>query len=422
MLRNARDFDSDLTIRADSFLSSNDTPYDPAPAPPGPALLDDDESNMLDNFFTTMNSSQFPPDLSQNGQQNKSLGSFNFDWSNELPPTFEGSTTSLSQQGYPQRNFEKPGGGLLPNDGDSNSDILAAASMLYQGGMNENHLNSVLGQPTFQPDAFGLNGNGKGLQTGKESSAGPSQTRKPIGFHTSEMLFDIHEPVPLERQPSKTRPLHWGSDISFMEQGYLAPPDQPNVEQQTEGLLKNMECLEPQTSASNTRAPSPERNWSGPGANDFRSVLQDHLNNGLYSKKRPRTIMKQEDDDEDSDTEFVKPTRRPKGSSFSKGRRASNDSARKSRLQQKGNQPRENLTEEQKRTNHILSEQKRRNLIRQGFDDLCSLVPGLRGGGFSKSAMLTQAADWLEDTMRGNEILKAQLSELKTVNGLVMPR
>ena len=83
---------------------------------------------------------------------------------------------------------------------------------------------------------------------------------------------------------------------------------------------------------------------------------------------------------------------------------------------------RENLTEEQKRNNHILSEQKRRNLIRQGFEDLCSLVPGLKGGGFSKSAMLTQAADWLEELLRGNEVLKAQLSELKTVNGLVMPR
>lgn len=36
--------------------------------------------------------------------------------------------------------------------------------------------------------------------------------------------------------------------------------------------------------------------------------------------------------------------------------------------------------------------------------------------------MLTQAADWLEDILRGNEILKAQLAELKTMNGLVMPR
>ena len=83
---------------------------------------------------------------------------------------------------------------------------------------------------------------------------------------------------------------------------------------------------------------------------------------------------------------------------------------------------RENLTEEQKRTNHIISEQKRRNLIKQGFDELCSLVPELRGGGFSKSAMLLQAADWLEDMMHGNEILKTQLSDLKSMNGIIIPR
>lgn len=36
------------------------------------------------------------------------------------------------------------------------------------------------------------------------------------------------------------------------------------------------------------------------------------------------------------------------------------------------------LTEEQKRANHILSEQKRRNAIRLAYDDLCSIVPALK--------------------------------------------
>ncbi|OAA55932.1 hlh transcription factor [Niveomyces insectorum RCEF 264] len=71
--------------------------------------------------------------------------------------------------------------------------------------------------------------------------------------------------------------------------------------------------------------------------------------------------------------------------------------------------PRENLTEDQKRENHIKSEQKRRTLIKSGFDDLCDLVPSLHGGGFSKSVMLTMAADWLEELLRGNEVLREQL-------------
>jgi hypothetical protein len=74
---------------------------------------------------------------------------------------------------------------------------------------------------------------------------------------------------------------------------------------------------------------------------------------------------------------------------------------------------RENLSEEQKRENHIRSEQKRRTLIKEGFDDLCELVPGLKGGGFSKSTMLTMAAEWLEELLKGNEALAAQLSALE---------
>lgn len=396
---------------------------------------------MLDNFFTTMNSNHFSNDFWQQGQQNKSHDSFNFDWSNELPPTFEGSTTSLSQPPYSHQPPGKPNGGMGRNDEGASSDILAAASMLFQNGTNGPHFNnSVLGHQSLHPDAFSvLNGNtsamnvhDKDLHTGnraagKEPEIG-SSPRVPAGYHTSEMLFDIREPVPVDQQPSKARTLHWGSDVSFMDQGYMVPPDQPDVEQRTKELLNNLECLEPQSSAANTRPPSPERipdnaPWQGPQANGVRSAYTDYVDDGSQPKKRPRTLIKQEDDDETSDAYSSQPrARRPKGSSFSKARRASDDTSRKSRLQQNMKATRENLTEEQKRTNHILSEQKRRNLIRQGFDEMCSLVPGLRGGGFSKSAMLTQAADWLEDIMRGNEVLKAQLSELKSVNGLVMPR
>lgn len=412
-----------------------DTPYDPAPAPPpGPALLDDNESNMLDNFFTTMNSNHFADDFWQRGQQNKSLDTFNFNWSDELPPTFEGSTTSLGQPSYPQRSLGKSSGGMAPGDDGASPDILAAASMLYQNGMNGAHFN-------FSPNAFpahglpGMNGSmhnigshDKNMQHGSHAGASEPElvsprSRLPAGFHTSEMLFDIHEQAPVAQRSSKPRILHWGSDISFMDQGYIRPADQPDEEQRTKELLNNLDCLEPQSSAANTRAPSPERmghNGHWPNANALRTAYKDNIDDG-QPKKRQRTLIKEEDEDEDSDADSSKPrSRRPKGS-FSKGRRTSSDASRKSRLP--STKPaRENLTEEQKRTNHILSEQKRRNLIRQGFDELCSLVPGLRGGGFSKSAMLTQAADWLEDMLRGNEILKGQLAELKAVNGLVMPR
>ncbi|KAJ5223832.1 hypothetical protein N7468_008374 [Penicillium chermesinum] len=142
------------------------------------------------------------------------------------------------------------------------------------------------------------------------------------------------------------------------------------------------------------------------------------MDEGFQARKRQRVIK----EDSVSEEESAK-YRRSRAPSNAKVRRTSTaDASKKARIQVNSKAPRENLSEEQKRTNHILSEQKRRNLIRQGFDDLCSLVPGLRGGGFSKSAMLTQAADWLEDIMHGNEILRNQLADMKGINGLVMPR
>lgn len=75
--------------------------------------------------------------------------------------------------------------------------------------------------------------------------------------------------------------------------------------------------------------------------------------------------------------------------------------------------PRENLTEEQKRSNHIQSEQKRRNLIKQGFEDLNRTVPDLRSGGLSKSAMLHEAAKFMKELQDGNVMLRARIDAVE---------
>ncbi|KAL2257872.1 hypothetical protein VTK26DRAFT_9063 [Humicola hyalothermophila] len=79
--------------------------------------------------------------------------------------------------------------------------------------------------------------------------------------------------------------------------------------------------------------------------------------------------------------------------------------------------PRENLTEEQKRENHIRSEQKRRNIIKNGFNDLTAVVPTLAGGGYSKAAMLNMTADWLAQIMEENEKLRKRLAQ----EGVILP-
>ncbi|KAJ5215642.1 uncharacterized protein N7498_002049 [Penicillium cinerascens] len=404
----------------DSFLGPMDTPFEQAPAlPPGPSLLDDNESHMLDNFFTTMNSNNFSNDFWIRGPQDKSAG-LNFHWADELPPTFAGSTTSLSQPSFQQQNLKANmmGGASDPN-------IYAAASMLYQGGMNGAELGSALAQQAFAGHALPINGpNAQARRCSHhvapaQASGSSPRAELPTGFHTSEMLFDVRDPIPEDQHPSrKVRGLHWGSDNSFMDQGYIAPPDQPDMETRTKDLLTHLDCFEPQSSAANTRAPSPERMTDAHAqSSTYRPVDGEE---SPQPRKRQRTLK---DGDQFSDEEDSRlQTRKSRTPSNAKARRASTQTNRRGSITPGSKAPRENLSEEQKRTNHILSEQKRRNLIRQGFDDLCTLVPGLRGGGFSKSAMLTQAADWLEDILRGNEILHNQLADMKGINGLVMPR
>lgn len=397
----------------DSFLGPMDTPYEQAPAlPPGPSLLDDNESNMLDNFFTTMNTNSFTNDFWLRSQSNKSA-SLHFDWTDELPPTFQGSTTSLSQPSFQPHGLDKSGmiGG--------NADLYAAASMLYPGDINAPELGSALAHQAFARQPLPTNNNparrtSQSTPVAPPQNISPTRHRVPTGFHTEEMLFDVRDPIPADQHPSrKVRGLHWGSDISFMDQGYVAPPDQPDMETRTRELLDHLDCFEPQASAGNTRAPSPDRIAGG---SSQRSLYHETgADDGSQTRKRPRVIK--EDSTSDDETK-----QRKRSLSNAKARRASTDASKKARIQVNSKTPRENLSEEQKRTNHILSEQKRRNLIRQGFDDLCTLVPGLRGGGFSKSAMLTQAADWLEEIMRGNEILRSQIADVKGINGLVMPR
>ncbi|KID70211.1 Helix-loop-helix DNA-binding protein, partial [Metarhizium hybridum] len=74
---------------------------------------------------------------------------------------------------------------------------------------------------------------------------------------------------------------------------------------------------------------------------------------------------------------------------------------------------REKLTEQQKRRNHILHEKKRRALIKEGFDDLLDLVPGVRDRGLSKSAILLRAAEWLGGLVCENKALRAQARALE---------
>jgi heteromeric Ino2p/Ino4p transcription factor len=57
------------------------------------------------------------------------------------------------------------------------------------------------------------------------------------------------------------------------------------------------------------------------------------------------------------------------------------------------------LTEEEKKQNHIASEQKRRQAIRDGFDRLCELVPGMEGQGRSEGLVLKRTVEHMREQM-----------------------
>ncbi|OAQ31760.1 hypothetical protein K457DRAFT_51448, partial [Linnemannia elongata AG-77] len=64
------------------------------------------------------------------------------------------------------------------------------------------------------------------------------------------------------------------------------------------------------------------------------------------------------------------------------------------------------LTEEEKRANHIASEQKRRNTIRNGFKDMTDIIPDLKDVNSSKSTILFKAVDFIKHLERRNRILQ----------------
>ena len=211
----------------------------------------------------------------------------------------------------------------------------------------------------------------------------------------------LMQPRNQQGHPMSTAPglLNFGTDTNFAPTGYHPPALALSLDKDAEvrskvysALTRNESTL---TSAVNSPADikdEPEefgRDDSTPGLGEDRSV-----SSGACMKRRA------EDADDFSPSKAAR-----------KSRPRNSDPLPKSK--KKPTQKRDNLTEAQKRENHIHSEQKRRNLIRQGFEELCALVPELKAGGYSKSAVLIHAANYLDDLKKGNARLRLYLQQLE---------
>lgn len=201
------------------------------------------------------------------------------------------------------------------------------------------------------------------------------------------------------------RYLHFGTDTNFVGGSFVAPQNQKSVDEVTSSMLKEIQCLRRQPSGPSTVASSPLLS---------RHVLHDHPLFPNSQESIPR---------EQGATEV------PRGNYGSAGRlntRVATKRQREKLADGSGNPPRakrrkhcsnagvgekkRNLTEEEKRSNHIESEQKRRDQISESFNAMVRLVPELRNSRHSKSEKLRLACTWLESMVADNEEIGAILA------------
>ncbi|CAM1503891.1 Fc.00g014820.m01.CDS01 [Cosmosporella sp. VM-42] len=410
----------------------------PEPAPGAP-LLSENDSRLLSSFFEDMTADHYNMPSFGEGLN------FSDTWL-DLPPQFMGTTTSFGQQpgpsmappianGLSHHPADFHGMHLGPNSMPppppppqpqphmehrrASEDVLNAAATLLHNGSSQRH-NSNGSDGSFARRPVGPPVGHLRHQPLEEFK---EEGRRGIATDDHDNTFTEWMFGPQERRNPRNAPptdVQWGSDSSFSHlQAFTPTSDKETSEAMSKQQLKYLDCFEPSQSRDNTRPSSPNHNQMAPPAS---SNLADPAKRQQEPDAPPRKRRKSKsnkealDDDAAGDTNVSKTARRKKGKSERAGSASSpphEDGKRRKSAVNGSKASRENLSEEQKRENHIRSEQKRRTLIKEGFDDLCDLVPGLRGGGFSKSTMLTMAAEWLEDLLKGNEVLNNQLAGLE---------
>lgn len=466
-------------------------PSDPPPEPPsGMPLLTEDDSNLLNSFFSAMTSEQYGMPSFGEGLQGLQYGS---GWMDELPPTFVGTTTSFQGQHNPQSGepsslgFEgsnTAGAQMPPPPPPPHSNPYG--QHVHMNQQQDHHYQLQQHQPQFQrtqvPQQFQqhlepnnhqqhpnqpyhhsqdvlsaaatLISNNAGkpparFMNGSAHGAGTRHHVPPVGQIRHQQLEDFkeqgrtdyaHEQIPRgfvdwmnpqqNRQGSRTAvptEMRWGSDTNFGgSQGYTIG-DQKEMESMERQQQKLLSSLEVSKSAASTRPSSPTHapTQSGPqrkpeaGAShpstsavdaqappskrrksrvtpSGKSPADDGVPGGTSSRSKKKTGDEQKAACASTPTSKATPGGR-------KRKGAPGADVRPSR---------ETLTEAEKKENHIKSEQRRRGQIKEGFEDLNKLVPGLQGGGFSKSIQLSHAAEWLLTIRQENDALVRHLASL----------
>lgn len=338
--------------------------------------------------------------------------------------------------------------------------VLTALQNGHQNGHQNNHQNSHLargssiggGSASFPPSNPQNPGLGNMRQQMNQHHVKPQRRRSLARPNPSvepehnfgDMMFG-NSPLggPTAHRMSQPPDLQWGSDPSFAKSQAFVPNSREDTHEALERKrIDLLQIFELNKSAATTRASSPIRNGeNNKAAADVRGgakpddghVKEEQQRAPLASPIKRRKSKPKEEAEEKDDSLSPMPTKPaakkrkstkatdsangPSESSASGGAAKDNTPGKRRRSTVGGGgsgsggggkAPRENLSEAQKRENHIKSEQKRRGAIKEGYQELSQIVPNLGSSGYSKSMMLTMAADWLEDLIRGNEELQQQ--------------
>jgi hypothetical protein len=397
----------------------------------GPPLLNETENQSLLDFFSQDPFGNDGPPFSATTDTKNGMDDFNWDF--VPPPNVHQVSTTIPDQRQLNRGFHTD---HFAPDPLSNSHLpttqadLQAASTLF-GNTQVSHAAgrsySMPTVPSMHPlpaptaDPVNLNTSSEfqtniplvptphGMMSEQLAALLPNHSEQgSIDAQVAAQFSNVPQSELVERhKPNLKRSYTYGTDAAFNSNGYV-PPNPHAEEEITYRLINDVFRAQPFL-----RQPAP-----GPDGENPPSPT-GHINLPASFVTVPSDAEQSEDETsgEDDGEGYAKKRRRTKNGSKGSGtqrksisgrsgkRKSSVDdhSGRKKRLSTAGQKPhRENLTEEQKRSNHILSEQKRRNLIKRGFDDLHDLVPEIRNGGLSKSSVLMEAAAFLENIIADN--------------------
>ena len=262
----------------------------------------------------------------------------------------------------------------------------------------------------------------------------PVSTHVPTFFDSNG---DLNGPLQTSRAVQTPQRLQFGSDARFEGPGFMAPPEQETEEALVRRRIDHLECLKPVPSPASTHPPSPmtqkrkhsQIHYPDKQASTFHQFSNQNLGPSQAfedfddpdptPKKKRKAVV---DDDLDYDGSSAPARTQSKRTKISAGKISTpsrqtasssrTDSSKQRQASIKNN--RQVLSEEQKKTNHIISEQKRRDLIRRGYEGIQVLVPALKNTKTSKGGMLESAANWLDDVLRSNDMLRQQLTSLKS--------